>query len=158
MAHTTGEPRSKSHRDGLVCSEEESGARGQAEEQGPADRLHQGLLAAAPYASGMLKLHRPPQESCPIHLLVFITGGRPRPKLNPKYEAILEAKSKQAVNGFAGVEAETGLEAELPLVSCQCNNRFNTTYGIHPASFTSYFNKNISYDLIHQNNILQNIK
>ena len=40
VAHTTGEPRSKSHRDGLVCSEEESGALGQAEEQGPADRQH----------------------------------------------------------------------------------------------------------------------
>ena len=51
-----------------------------------------------------------------IIVFCFITGGGPAPKTSKKFEAVLEAQSRQVVEGFAGVEAETGIDAELPLV------------------------------------------
>ena len=68
------------------------------------------------------------QQNMP-HFLC-ITGGGPWPKITPKYEAVLQAQSQLVVKGFAGIEAKTGIEAKMHLVSCQPNHRLNAIYDI----------------------------
>ncbi|XP_072175110.1 uncharacterized protein [Diadema setosum] len=62
------------------------------------------------------------------------TGGGPAPKVNVKYEAVLEAQCVQAVEGFAGQEAETGFEPDLPVAGSQNTEAQNILLTMQGAS------------------------